>query len=143
MYTSIVTFALLSTALAAPQQEKRQATNGEQFTAGANALISQYLPASVLPELISKVSDAAAAASVTGDIGVLINSALLDQGLPDWFKTAVPEAWSSNIQALESGIDAIRGTVGLEPFVVAVPTTDASGATITNQVTTYVPASLT
>lgn len=143
MYKSIATFALLSSVLAAPVIEERQATDGGSFTAAANNLISVYLPSTVLPELISKASAAAAAASVTGDIGQLINSAFLDQGLPDWFRTAIPEAWSSNIAALESGIDALRGTVGLVPFVVAVPTVDGNGATITNQVTTFVAPTAT
>lgn len=143
MYKSIATFALLSSVLAAPVIEERQATDGESFTAAANNLISAYLPQSVLPELIGKASEAAAAASVTGDINQLINSALLDHGLPEWFRTAVPEAWQSNIAALESGIDALRGTVGLVPYVVAVPTVDGNGATITNQVTTFVPPTAT
>lgn len=143
MYKSITTLALLSTALAVPHIEERQATDGDSFTAAANQLISAYLPASILPGLSSRISSAAAAASVTGDVGQLIHSAFLDQGLPDWFKSAVPSAWSSNIAALESGIDSLRGTVGLVPFVVAVPTVDAQGSTITNQVTTFVPPTAT
>jgi len=143
MYKSIATFALLSTVLAAPVIEERQATDGDSFTKAANNLISAYLPSTVLPELLSKASEAAAAASIPGDVQSLLNSAFLDHGLPEWFRTAVPEAWSSNIAALESGIDALRGTVGLVPYVVAVPTVDGNGATVTNQVTTFVPPTAT
>lgn len=138
MYTSIATLALLSSALAAPAVQERQATDGGSFTAAADQLISAYLPSTVLDGLIAGASSAAAAASVTGDINALIYSAFRDQGLPDWFRGAIPTAYSSNIAALESGIDALRGTVGLVPYVVAVPTVDGNGATVTNQVTTFV-----
>jgi hypothetical protein len=144
MYTSVLTLALLSSSvLAAPPVEKRQATNGEQFTNAANQLVSAYIPTSIYPQLISVASEAAAAASITGDVASLVNSAFLDKGLPDWLKTAIPSGWSSQIQALESGVDALRGTVGLVPFVVAVTTTDNNGATVTNDVTTFVAPTAT
>ena len=145
MYTSIFTLALLSTsAFAAP--EKRQATNGQQFTNAAGQLISAYLPTSVKGNLASIISDAAAKASVTGDAVSLISSALLANDIPGWFTSAIPSAWSSQFAALESGIDALRGTVGatdLVDFVVPVTRTDSAGSTFTTDITTTVPASLT
>jgi len=145
MYTSIFTLALLSTSVFAVQ-EKRQATNGEQFTNAAGQLISAYLPASVEAGLASVISDAAAKASITGDAVAVIKSALLENDVPGWFTSAIPSAWSSQFAALESGIDALRGTVGatdLVPFVVAVTKTDSAGSTIVSSITTNVPASIT
>lgn len=125
--------------------EKRQATNGEQFTAAANQLISAYIPSSALPALQSAISSAANAAKVTGDPSSIINSALLATELPEWFMSAVPSAYSSQLAALESNIDALRGTVGLPvvPIVIATTTTDSDGKTVVSTYTTSGPASTT
>jgi len=146
MYASLFTVALLSTSAFAGPAEKRQATNGQQFTDAAGQLIDAYVPTAVLPGFASIISEAASKASVTGDVVAIIKSALLENDVPAWFTSAIPSAWSSQFAALESGIDALRGTVGatdLVPFVVAVTTTDSAGNTITTDVTTTVPASLT
>ena len=140
MYFPILTLALLGTTAQAVQ-EKRQATNGEQFTSAANQLISAYLPSSVLPELEVAVSVGASAASITGDVKSILQSALLESKIPDWFASVVPSAYSSNIRALESNINELRGTVGapLVPVVIATTTTDSDGNTVVSTYTTSAP----
>lgn len=140
MLSSIFTLALLSTAYAAP--EKRQATNAAQFASAANQLISAYIPASALPAFESAISEGAAAASVTGDAKALIQSAFLNNDLPDWFTSAIPQEFSAQVEALESGVDALRGTVGavgIVPVVLATTTVDAQGSTIVGSITTNLP----
>jgi hypothetical protein len=140
MLASIVTLALLGTTVLA--QEKRQATNGAQFSSAANQLVSAYIPSTALPALESAISEGAAKASVTGDAKSLIHSALLGGELPDWFVSAVPVEYSTQIDALESNINALRGTVGatLIPVVIAVTTTDSDGNTVTSSITTTAPS---
>ncbi|KAK4997947.1 hypothetical protein LTR66_002724 [Elasticomyces elasticus] len=84
---------------------KRQATtiNGDHFTSAAAHLISLYIPSSVA----SAIDSAAAAASVTGPPGSIIQSALLATATPAWF-TGVPSQYIPNINALESQITALR-----------------------------------
>ncbi|KAK4928370.1 hypothetical protein LTR28_011887, partial [Elasticomyces elasticus] len=77
--------------------------NGDHFTSAAAHLISLYIPSSVA----SAIDSAAAAASVTGPPGSIIQSALLATATPAWF-TGVPSQYIPNINALESQITALR-----------------------------------
>jgi hypothetical protein len=141
MLSSILIVALLSTTAFAAPQEKRQATDGAQFTSAANELVSKYLPSNILPALESSVSVAASAASVTGDASSLLYSALLASSIPAWFASAVPAAYTSQIAALEGDISALRGPAstsgsgGLIPVVVAITTTNSAGSTYTTSST--------
>jgi hypothetical protein len=137
MLSSIITVALLSLTALATEQEKRQATDAARFTSAADELISEYLPSTALPALESVFSSAASAASVTGDAKSLIYEALLASSVPGWFASAVPSAWSTQIAALESNINALRPSAssGATPVVIAVTTTDSKGSTFTTSVT--------
>jgi hypothetical protein len=137
MLSSILTLALLSLTAFATEQERRQATDAAQFTSAADQLISGYIPSTALPALESAISSAASAASVTGDAKSLIYEALLATSVPGWFVSAVPSAWSTQIAALESNINALRppASSGTTPVVIAVTTTDSSGKTVTTSVT--------
>jgi hypothetical protein len=140
MFYSVFTVALLSsTAFAFP--EKRQATDAAQFTSAANQLISAYIPSTALPALESAVSAAASSAKITGDAASLIHDALLATSLPGWFVSAVPVGYSTQIAALESNINILRGTAAAAtgpsvPVIITVTTTDSSGNTVTTSVTT-------
>jgi hypothetical protein len=140
MLSSILTVALLSTATFAVPHEKRQATDGAQFTSAANELVSKYIPSGDLSALESSVSSAASVAKVTGDAKSLIYDALLSSSIPGWFASAVPAGYSSQIAALEGDISALRGPAstsggGFVPVVVPVTTTDSAGSTYTTSVT--------
>jgi hypothetical protein len=137
MLSSVITVALLSLTALATEQEKRQATDAAQFTSAADELISEYLPSTALTALESVFSSAASAASVTGDGKSLIYEALLASSVPGWFASAVPSAWSTQIAALESNINALRPSAssGATPVVIAVTTTDSKGSTFTTSVT--------
>ena len=145
MLSSILTVALLSTTAFANPQEKRQATDGAQFTSAASELISKYIPSAALPALESSVSSAASVAKVTGEAKSLIYDALLASNIPGWFASAVPSAYTSQIAALEGDISALRGPAsssggGLVPVVVPVTTTNSAGSTYTTSVTSSVSA---
>ncbi|PVH72930.1 hypothetical protein DL98DRAFT_659734 [Cadophora sp. DSE1049] len=136
MLSSIFTLALLSSATLAIQPEKRQATDGAQFTSAASQIIEQYIPSTVLPGLESAVSSAAAAASVTGDAKSLLYEAILAQSAPAWLASAIPAEYSSQFAALEGSIEVLRPTAaspggGIIPAIVPVTTTDSDGNTIT------------
>ncbi|KAI9819929.1 MAG: hypothetical protein M1827_006499 [Pycnora praestabilis] len=141
MYSIIVVAALLSpAAFASPPQEKRQATstNGAQFSSAANQLISLYLPESVLLPIGVAVQSAASAASVTGDINSIVESALLAPTPPPYL-SAVPAQYQSNIAALESAINSLRliasvGSISGAPYIIT--TTDSAGSTFA---TTSIP----
>ena len=140
MLSSVLTVALLSTAVFAIPQEKRQATDAAQFTSAANELVSKYIPSAAFAALESTVSSAASVAQVTGDAKSLIFNALLASSAPGWFVSAVPAGYSSQIAALEGDISALRGPAstsggGLVPVVVPVTTTDSAGSTYTTSVT--------
>ena len=139
LFSSIFTVALLSATTLAVN-DKRQPTDAAQFTSAADQLISKYIPSTALPVFESAVSSAASAATVTGDAKSLIYSALVATSIPGWFASAVPSAWSSQIAALESGIDALRGTTTAEtsvvPVIIVITTTDSAGSTITSSETT-------
>lgn len=90
MFAQLFAMALLSLTASANMEFKRQATDAAQFTSAANQLISQYIPATALPALESAVSSAASAASVTGEPLSLIYEALLANGVPGWFSSAIP-----------------------------------------------------
>jgi len=47
--SSIFTATVLSAAVLAAEQEKRQVTDAAQFTSAADQLISENIPSSVLP----------------------------------------------------------------------------------------------
>ncbi|KAK0115145.1 hypothetical protein ONS96_013611 [Cadophora gregata f. sp. sojae] len=142
MLSSILTLALLSSTTLAIQPEKRQATDGAQFTSAASQVIEQYIPSSVLPGLESAVSSAAAAASVTGDAKSLLYEAILAQSAPAWLASAIPTEYSSQFAALEGSIEVLRPTAaspggGIIPVVVPVTTTDSDGNTITTSSTSF------
>lgn len=143
MLSSIFTLALLSFTALAAEQEKRQATNAAQFTSAADQLISQYIPSTALPVLESAVSSAASAASVAGEPLSLIYDGLLALSMPGWFSSAIPSAWSTQIAALESNINALRvksTAGGGVPTVIAITTTNSAGSTITTSVTSTIPS---
>ncbi|KAE8443084.1 hypothetical protein EG329_002407 [Mollisiaceae sp. DMI_Dod_QoI] len=127
--------ALLSLTGAAQMKAKRQAPDSAQFTSAADQLISQYLPSTALPTLESAVSSAASVAQVTGEPLSLIYDALLANPIPGWFSSAVPSAWSTQIAALESDINALRATTTpggpLIPVKTVITTTNSMGSTIT------------
>jgi hypothetical protein len=138
MLSSFLTVALLSTTVLAVPQQKRQATDGAQFTSAASELISAYIPSAVLPALESSISSAASAAKVTGDAQSLLYDALLGSSIPGWFASAVPADYTSQIAALESIISDLQvpaSTSGgggvVVPIVVAITTTNAAGSTYT------------
>ncbi|KAL2067036.1 hypothetical protein VTL71DRAFT_1460 [Oculimacula yallundae] len=140
MLSSIVTLALLSSTAFA--QEKRQVTDGAQFTSAANAVISQYIPSTVLPGLEAAISSAAAAASVTGDAKSLLYSAILAESAPSWLGAAIPSEYSSQFAALEGTIESLRPSATgssngglIVPVIIPVTTTDSNGATITTSAT--------
>ncbi|KAH7403626.1 hypothetical protein BKA64DRAFT_457107 [Cadophora sp. MPI-SDFR-AT-0126] len=136
MLSSILSLALLGSAALAIQPEKRQATDGAQFTSAASQVIEQYIPSTVLPGLESAVSSAAAAASVTGNAKSLLYEAILAQSPPAWLASAIPAEYSSQFAALEGSIEVLRPTAaspggGIIPVIVPVTTTDSDGNTIT------------
>lgn len=96
MLVHIFATALLSLTASALVEEKRQATNGAQFTSAADQLISQYIPSTALPALGTAVSSAASAASITGEPLSLIYDALLAISLPGWFASAVTRKYTLN-----------------------------------------------
>jgi hypothetical protein len=136
MLFSIFTVALLGFTALAVEQEKRQATDAAQFTAAADQLISQYIPASAITALESAVSSAASAASVSGNALALIYDELLATSMDGWFSSAIPSAMSTQIAALESGINALRAkpTAG-GVTVVVITTTNSAGSTFTTSST--------
>lgn len=145
MLSSIFTLALVSTTAFAIEQEKRQATDAGQFTSAASKIISQYIPSTALPGLESAVAAAASAASVSGDAASLLYSALLAESAPGWFKSAIPDGWSTQIAALEGSVDALRPTGAspggpIVPVVIAITTTDSAGSTFTTSVTSTAPS---
>jgi hypothetical protein len=132
MLFSLLTVALLGFTALAAEQEKRQATDAAQFTAAADQLISQYIPASAITALESAVSSAASAASVSGNALALIYDELLATSMDGWFSSAIPSAMSTQIAALESDINALRAkpTAG-GVTVVVITTTNSAGSTFT------------
>jgi hypothetical protein len=123
MLSSIFTVALLGFTALAVEQEKRQATDAAQFTAAADQLISQYIPASAITALESAVSSAATAASVSGNALALIYDELLATSMDGWFSSAIPSAMSTQIAALESNIKALRAKPTAAGVTVVVITT--------------------
>jgi hypothetical protein len=138
MLPSILTVALWSVTALAAEHQKRQATDAAQFTSAADQLISQYIPSTALPVLESAVSSAAKAASVTGDPLSLIYDGLLAASIPGWFSSAIPSAWSTQIAALESNINALRAKS--TPTVIVITTTNSVGSTITTSSTSTIPS---
>jgi len=146
---SLYHVALLSTfALAEPiEVQKRQATNGAQFSSAANQLISSYVGPGAFAPLAPAIQSAASAASVSySDIQSLVYSALEADPVPAWFTSAIPSAYQSNIAALESGISALRGAAiaptAIVPVVIAITTTDSAGSTFTTSVSTSATGSV-
>lgn len=93
MFTSLLSFALLSTTVLGAPQERRSESNAEAFTTAADHLIFSYLPYSIYPSLSAVVSSAASEAKVTGDPLAIVYSALLETSVPAWFKSAIPTEW--------------------------------------------------
>ncbi|XTI88491.1 hypothetical protein V2W45_1468846 [Cenococcum geophilum] len=121
------TVALLSSsALAAGPNQRRQATNAQEFSSAASQLISLYVPASVQ----SAIASAASQASVTGDPQAIVNSALIATVTPSWF-TAIPTEYQPNINSLESAISDLRGAAatGIAGAPRVATATDSAGST--------------
>ncbi|KUJ20254.1 uncharacterized protein LY89DRAFT_779047 [Mollisia scopiformis] len=142
MFARVLATAMLCLTVSANMQVKRQATDAAQFTSAADQLISQYIPSTALPALESAISSAASVAQITGEPLSLIYEALLSSSIPGWFSSAVPSAYSTQIAALESNINALRvtSTPGgpLLPVATVVTTTNSAGSAIT---TTLSPSS--
>lgn len=95
--------------------------------------------------LIAAETPAASSASVTfTDAKSLIFSALLATPVPGWFNSAVPAAYSTQIAALESDLQVLRGTVTGDAaaaataaaVVIVATTTDSAGSTVIVSYTT-------
>ncbi|KAK4988964.1 hypothetical protein LTR50_003560 [Elasticomyces elasticus] len=98
-----ISLALVLASPGLPLDRRATTINGDQFTSAAAHLISLYVPSSVA----SAIDSAAAAASLTGPPGSVVQSALLATATPAWF-TGVPSQYIPNINALESQITALR-----------------------------------
>jgi hypothetical protein len=106
-----------------------------KFSSAAHQLVSLYIPSTVLPALASVAS----AHSVSGtNILSILESVFTATTTPEWF-TAIPTQYSTNIAALESKIEelrgaAIAGSISGAPKVIT--STDGEGKTV---VTTSLP----
>lgn len=73
----------------------------------------------------------------------LIYSALLASSVPDWFESAVPAEYKTQVGALEGVINTLKGSVTaapgsgstLLPVIIPVTTTDSAGSIIVESVT--------
>jgi hypothetical protein len=147
MLSEVLSIALVATLVSGGQFQRRDpATNDVDFTAAANALISSYIPSADWPTLTASFGAAASSASVSGDVGSLITSALEASTRPSWFQNAIPTQFSNNIMTLESAIDAIRPTsapVAPVPTVITTTSTDSAGHTVTSTFSTNLLATTT
>ncbi|MCJ1364061.1 hypothetical protein MMC16_003170 [Acarospora aff. strigata] len=137
MQSLVLSAALFaSSALAHPNLQDRQidpASISAQFSSAANQLISLYIPQSLAVPFGIAVQSAASAASVTGDINSIVESALT-AATPPPFLTALPTQYSSNLVSLESAISALRGvaSTGISGAPRVTTVTDTAGSTYTS-----------
>jgi hypothetical protein len=108
-------------------------------------LISAYIPSSAFSALVAAETPAASSASVVySDATALVYSALLATSVPAWFNSAVPAAYKTQIAALESNLQVLRGSVTGDitpgatfgPVIIGITTTDAAGSTVVVSITT-------
>ena len=85
-------------------------TDAAQFNSIALSLVSQYIPASILPDLGIAVQSAASKASVTGDINSIVSSALT-AATPPPFLTGLPSQYQTPVNKLGSTLSSIRGAI--------------------------------
>lgn len=85
-------------------------TDAAQFNSIALSLVSEYIPASILPQLAIAIQSAASAASVTGDINSIVSSALT-AATPAPFFTDLPSQYRGPVNQIESTLGSIRGAL--------------------------------
>jgi hypothetical protein len=125
--TKLIDFGRTSTA--ASSAAITLAPSAAAFESAVAGLISSYIPSSVLIPLGSAVQSAAAAAGITGALTDIINSALAAPTPPPWI-TALPAAYQSNIQALESAISALKSSEALAPSGAPSPSSNATTSAV-------------
>ncbi|KAF2496077.1 hypothetical protein BU16DRAFT_366320 [Lophium mytilinum] len=124
-----VLFYLTSLISPSTALQPRQAitTPAAEFSSAAAQLLSLYLPTSVQ----SAIASAAAAASITGDPSSVVEAAFTASATPAWF-SALPTQYHSNVQALESAIEKLRGqaSTGVPGAPRVIVTTVQGGSTV-------------
>ncbi|KAI9756723.1 MAG: NineTeen Complex (NTC) component [Chaenotheca gracillima] len=129
MQWTLLTAALCgSAALAAPELEKRQATNEADFNSAVSQLLGLYIPSAVSASLVNAISSAA---SITGDANDIVHSAFA-AATPPAYLTQVPSQYLPNVISLESAISGLRGVAATGIAGAPIITTDGSGATVTS-----------
>ncbi|KAI9850406.1 MAG: hypothetical protein M1830_007027 [Pleopsidium flavum] len=130
MQSLILSAALLGSTVLA---QGDPASISAQFSSAANQIISLYIPQSLAVPFGVAIQSAASAASVTGDINSIVESALTAETPPP-FLTAIPTVYQSNLMSLESAISALRGAAntGISGAARVTTATDSAGSTFTS-----------
>ncbi|KAI9815899.1 MAG: hypothetical protein M1832_005210 [Thelocarpon impressellum] len=147
MQSKILALALLSsTVLAAPQNERRQATNPADFSSAVAQLITAYIPQSAVIPIGAAIQSAAAASGISAPIDVLVASALAEP-TPPAYLTAIPSQYANNVNSLAGAISSLRGAASTGIPGAPVVSIDSTGSAITtgtfNAVTTTDSAGVT
>ncbi|KAI9867244.1 MAG: hypothetical protein M1813_009522 [Trichoglossum hirsutum] len=100
----------------------------DAFSSAVAALISSYIPASVLIPIANAIQSAASAAGTTGDIQDILITALAGTAPPTWL-TAIPTEYQSPFADLESAISSLKS--GVISNAASLSTTTPLGSTST------------